>query len=522
MASWCRPGRRHARPPCRHRLRVLSTADRRRHADHAREAADRRRAAQRGRDVLGRAGVRSCSRRQRPGRISAAGGRRRRRSAGRRPRRSGGRLHFARRLSLGDGPRQGFLDALRQPDEHVLALDSGLPHPHLRPRRRDPKRHRRSGHPGLRSTQARRIHDHLAVEHALVARAPAAGGVRGLRPARRRRRGARRHLAGRHSRAADCEVRAGSRQLRQPRLLPRSRRGPRPLRGEPLSRHWCGIIALAFLLACSRLAAADAPAELRADNVNEAAELLVPSIRRWVERGDLTLRRGALRYSPRWDDPFLAASEANRGRYSVDAKLNIFEAKTGLRPSYIFGLPFPAIDPGDADAGVKIMWNRWYTVYKRTQVSVPSHIHILGRGGLVRDVEALTATLAYTGREGGPLENPETTEYREIVLQTAPSYVEGVATLTWRFDDERWDSLWVYVPLARRVRQATSANRSDALAGSDVTLDDALVWAGKNQSFAWKLIDSRDVLVPTLSLDPQPLHPGQRWQNGTEWRTGED
>ena len=67
--------------------------------------------------------------------------------------------------------------------------------------------------------------------------------------------------------------------------------------------------ALAFLLACSRLAAADAPVELRADNVNEAAELLVPSIRRWVERGDLTLRRGALRYSPRWDDPFLAASE---------------------------------------------------------------------------------------------------------------------------------------------------------------------------------------------------------------------
>jgi hypothetical protein len=289
-----------------------------------------------------------------------------------------------------------------------------------------------------------------------------------------------------------------------------------------LSRQVCGIPALAFLLACSRLAAADAPVEVRADNVSEAAELLVPSVRRWVERGDLTLRRGALRYSPRWDDPFLAASEANRGRYAVDTKLNIFEAKTGLRPSYIFGLPFPAIDPGDADAGVKIMWNRWYTVYKRTQVSVPSHIHILGRGGLVRDVEALTATLAYTGREGGPLENPETTEYREIVLQTAPSYVEGVATLTWRFDDERWDSLWVYVPLARRIRQATSANRSDALAGSDVTLDDALVWAGKNQSFAWKLIDGRDVLVPTLSLDPQPLHPGQRWQNGTEWRTGED
>src|SRR6185503_2279362 len=151
-----------------------------------------------------------------------------------------------------------------------------------------------------------------------------------------------------------------------------------------------------------------------------------------------------------------------------------------------------------------------------------SHIHVLGRAGLVRDVEAVTTTMAYSGREGKPLSNPEQTEYREIVLQTAPSYVEGVATLTWRYQDDRWDSLWVYVPLARRIRQATSANRSDALAGSDVTLDDALVWAGKNQSFTWKLVGSQETRVPAMSLDPQPLHAGQSWENGTEWITGDD
>jgi hypothetical protein len=80
----------------------------------------------------------------------------------------------------------------------------------------------------------------------------------------------------------------------------------------------------------------------------------------------------------------------------------------------------------------------------------------------------------------------------------------------------------VYVPLARRVRQANSANRSDALAGSDVTLDDALVWAGKNQSFTWKLAGQADILVPAMSLDPQPLHPGATWQNGQEWKTADD
>ncbi len=282
------------------------------------------------------------------------------------------------------------------------------------------------------------------------------------------------------------------------------------------------VAALALVLLGSRLWAADAVREIRADNVAEAGELLLPSIRSWVARGDLTIRAAELRYVPRWDDPFLAASEANRGRYAVDADRNIVDAKTGERPSYVFGFPFPAIDPADSDAGTKVMWNRWYTVYKRTQVSVPSHIHILGRGGLVRDIEAVTTTLAYTGREGGPLPNPENTEYREIVLQTAPTYVEGVATLTWRYPDARWDSLWVYVPLARRVRQATSANRSDALAGSDVTLDDALVWAGKNQSFTWKLVGRADILVPAMSLDPQPLHAGETWKNGREWKTGDD
>jgi uncharacterized protein DUF1329 len=287
---------------------------------------------------------------------------------------------------------------------------------------------------------------------------------------------------------------------------------------------FCAIAALA-VAALAGAAPAEEPAagrEIGAADVASAGDAILPSIRRWIERGDFTMRLGELRYAPRWDDDFMKASAANAGRYAVDARENVVDAKTGERPDFVFGLPFPTIDPANPNAGLEIMWNRWFTVYKRTAVSVPSHIHVLGRQGLVRDVEAVTTTVAYTGREGLPLSNPEQTEYREIVLQTAPSYVEGVATLTWRFRDERWDSLWVYVPLARRIRQATSANRSDALAGSDVTLDDALVWAGKNQSFDWKLVGSAEILVPAMSLDPQPLHAGERWENGTEWVTGDD
>lgn len=286
-------------------------------------------------------------------------------------------------------------------------------------------------------------------------------------------------------------------------------------------------LLLALCLALPRgTAAADAAApaarEIGAANLAEVADVLLPSVRAWVEHGDLTLRLGELRYQPRWDDPFMKASEANRGRYALDEQLDIVDAATHARPDFVFGFPFPEIDAADPAAGAKILWNRWYTVYKRTQVSVPSHIHVLAREGPVRDLEAVTWTIAYSGREGGAIANPEATEYREIVRQLAPTYVEGVTTLTWRYRDARWDALWVYVPLSRRVRQATSANRSDAIAGTDVTLDDSLVWAGKNQSFTWKLVGSKDVLVPALSLDPQPLRPGQSWENGTEWMTGDD
>src|SRR5262249_4791188 len=175
-------------------------------------------------------------------------------------------------------------------------------------------------------------------------------------------------------------------------------------RGE-LVRAACRAL-LALALCATTLRAADAVREIRADNLNEAADLLLPSIRSWVARGDFALRVADLHYSPRWDDAFLAASHANRSRYAVDADGNVVDAQTGERPSYVFGFPFPVIDAADTEAGTKVMWNRWYAVYKRTQVSVPSHIHILGRAGLVRDVEAVTTTLAYTAREGGSLPNP--------------------------------------------------------------------------------------------------------------------
>lgn len=256
--------------------------------------------------------------------------------------------------------------------------------------------------------------------------------------------------------------------------------------------------------------------------VAEVAEFLPESIRRWVERGDFVLKVGELRYTPRWDRNFLSASEANRGRFTLDARLNVVEVTTGAQPAYVFGFPFPEIDPQAPDAGARVLWNRWFSVHKRSQIRLPLKIHLLEREGLIRTVESRLETLAYYGREGRPLSNPEGTEWREIVRFVSPTFIEGTTSLTWRYFHERPDSLWFYLPIIRRIRQATSTNRSDALAGSDVVLDDGLVWAGKNQSFTWKLLGSQDLLVLAASLDPQPLHAGETWESETEWVSGED
>ena len=282
------------------------------------------------------------------------------------------------------------------------------------------------------------------------------------------------------------------------------------------------VLALGVLLLAPGSTRADvAPGEtIDKASWEKGKDLLPPSVLEWVKRGDYEIKVGKLEFDPNWEPEYLAASESNAGKYELDAEGGVIDPKTKQRPERIYGFPFPKISKDDAGAGVKVMWNKFHTDFKNTQVNFPFRIAWVGRSGFEREIVGDSWTYYYDGRMGGPVPNPDATELREMVRVLGPASMEGITVMTWRFLDNRADQVWSYLPTIRRVRQLTAANRSDSFAGTDFVQDDRLLWFGKNQSFTWKLVGEQDVLVPAANPKaPIKLVAGERWEGGLEWLT---
>ena len=58
------------------------------------------------------------------------------------------------------------------------------------------------------------------------------------------------------------------------------------------------------------------------------------------------------------------------------------------------------------------------------------------------------------------------------------------------------DDTWVYVPTLRRVRRICSAQRTDAVSGTDFTFDDLRSFAGIVPQYEWKCLGEMDIIAP--------------------------
>ena len=278
------------------------------------------------------------------------------------------------------------------------------------------------------------------------------------------------------------------------------------------------LTALTLVLWIAVFGLAEAPGGDVIDRSNwEEAEGLLPTPHlQWVKDGKMSLKLGELTYDPSkyFSQDSLDLTVGNVGKYSIDEKGWITETATGKPAKLILGFPFPKIDMEDPKAGEKVMHNKVYTWYLTGSVRINYELLWIG-SNLERSISNMSLLTPLQGWPGVErLKNPEDFEKLGLTVVTEPVDLKGASSMTWRFmHPGKEDSTFAYVPMTRRVRQLSPANRSNAVAGSDLCIDDGNGYDGKVQAFEWKLLRKQEALVPYIDESPMPM---ERTRRG-EW-----
>jgi hypothetical protein len=181
--------------------------------------------------------------------------------------------------------------------------------------------------------------------------------------------------------------------------------------------------------------------------------------------------------------------------------------------NYTAGQPFPMeeIDcRNDPQAGTKIMWNhdqQWgggggkakffYSYWDRGE-QLPLYYtgHALG-------VKLAHRVEPQYEKNGGDVFRKERRKGAGGPQVEAPFDARGIALLTYRYKSSdgpraqaKNDDTWVYIPTLRRVRRISTAQRTDAISGTDFTMDDLRSFNGIVTQYEWTCLDERWIVGP--------------------------
>jgi len=183
--------------------------------------------------------------------------------------------------------------------------------------------------------------------------------------------------------------------------------------------------------------------------------------------------------------------------------------------NYTAGRPFPGeIDcKGDPQAGAKHIWNfdhqwdgdgsdaRWYYSYWDRGEELP--LYYEGTSKTVQMSRRIEPEYAANNHD---LFRGEKRKSAFGIEVDGPFDARGILLMTYRYKDSenpkattKNDDTWVYVPTLRRVRRISSAQRTDAVSGTDFTLDDLRSFAGIVPQYSWTCLGEQDVLAPVNS-----------------------
>lgn len=157
------------------------------------------------------------------------------------------------------------------------------------------------------------------------------------------------------------------------------------------------------------------------------------------------------------------------------------------------------------------MYNLSYVLMQVDDAERLSNLHWVSPSALERSVEFRGQIIFYGSRFSGPIDNPDEALRKVAIAGVAPGDVVGLATLEWNYlDPQKWNAIWSYLSQLRRVRRLPPVDGSSTLFGSDLAHDDLYLFSGKVSYFDWKLLGSREALVPYALPNPKRLVPREQ------------
>jgi hypothetical protein len=245
------------------------------------------------------------------------------------------------------------------------------------------------------------------------------------------------------------------------------------------------------------------------DNVDQLRDFLPKEF--WANRDfffyeGMQLRVGPFNRDYSSTDVYNAATERFKGQAKI--------GPDGSLQNYTAGAPFDIdeIDcEGDPLAGVKIMWSFdyqwrgdgasakfWYSYWDRGE-----ELPLYYEGTSKRVSLSHRSEPQFLDEQHGDIFRGEKRKAAFGIEVTGPFDARGINLMSYRYKkadnaraEAKNDDTWVYLPTLRRVRRISTAQRTDAVSGTDFTLDDLFSFAGIVPQYEWECLGEMKLIGP--------------------------
>ncbi len=249
------------------------------------------------------------------------------------------------------------------------------------------------------------------------------------------------------------------------------------------------------------------------ENREQVKDLVPEDMYRWLveENKELDMTVVAAR-----DYPLHPAYVEATVKYACQARVD----EKGVLVDYIAGQPFPYsnwateatnhacdLSPDDPQFGLKLAWNVNYRWQGGSGLNIPhwgfSNMRNAGKetwriaqGEYRRTYFSHRADLLPATHE---LEEGTDLEWAEFFDVKTPFDLRGTMFLLYRYNDDKEDQTWAYIPALRRVRRIAATQKSDSLLGTEFALEDFYGFAGYVWDHEWEFQGESTLLFPVNS-----------------------